>query len=215
MFLKGLLFMTTAISMSADLSASTNIETAMKKPLIVGASVSADWLTPSPGKQLALRYTTADHVKVIARRGTKSQDTVATLKESDFKERTSVIAIDAFFWDSTLKSPEKSISNMKTLVERTEKMGIPLVLGEIPYLLPQYQPSAQALNKEMRAQCKKARNCYVLPFDNMVKDMLLNGYVEIDKIQYTVDKLLPDGLHISEVASKYIANRIFDLLAAR
>ena len=116
----------------------------MKKPLITGASVSADWLSDSPGKRLALRHTPKSNIKVIARGGNTSATTVATLKDSDLKDRTSVIAIDAFFWDSTLATSKASVETLRKLVERTEKLGIPLVLGEIPLLLPHWQQSACA-----------------------------------------------------------------------
>ncbi|RYZ79224.1 MAG: hypothetical protein EOP06_27585, partial [Proteobacteria bacterium] len=58
------------INMSASISTSASseldskredrIKAALQKPLIIGASVSGDYLTESPGKRLALRYTKKD-----------------------------------------------------------------------------------------------------------------------------------------------------------
>jgi hypothetical protein len=192
----------------------------MKRPLITGASVSADWASvsadwasASPGKRLALRYTSADNIRVKALGGRRGYDTVAALKESDFEDRTAIIAVDAFFWDSTRSDSKRSIEAMRNLTARAEKMNIPLVLGEIPQLLPGQQPSYKTLNDEIHRLCTTAKQCFVMPLDKLVQQIARDHAFTIKGRRYGLSVLVPDGLHINDVASDYLADLLEEIMS--
>ncbi|MBY0317083.1 MAG: hypothetical protein K2Q26_16305 [Bdellovibrionales bacterium] len=190
----------------------TGIAKIMEKPLITGASVSAGHLATSPGKILALRHTSASQIKTVAQGGRTSLDTVARLSDKDFEDRTVVIAVDAFFWDSFSPQSEKSLDVLKGFIERTAKLEIPLVLGEVPLLAPQRQRSAGAINAAIHNACERIKKCFVLPFDEIVKQILRDGFLDVDGKRYKLNQLLPDGLHVNGIASNHLADRIERLL---
>lgn len=84
------------------ISQPTSPEIVLEKPLITGASVSADWSTSSPGKTLALRYTEKSKIKTIAFGGRPGRDVIREIKPRDVEGRSIIMAVDFLFWDSTL-----------------------------------------------------------------------------------------------------------------
>jgi hypothetical protein len=187
----------------------------MLKPLIIGASVSADRATNSPGKRLALRYTPATEIKTIAMGGMPSTKVLPMVKAADLKDRTIVIGIDLFFWDSALPSSKESIQGLQRLIERTSALNIPLVLGEVPELLPGMQPSRVAINKAIVETCKATANCSVMNFDLLLQQVLNDGYLSVKGRKYTLQELVPDGLHMGAVLSEELANRLASKLAEK
>lgn len=189
----------------------SQVKDILQRPLIVGASVSADFLTPSPGKRLALKYTSNDQIKVIARNGKPAREVLRSVTESSLKDRTAIIGIDLFFWDSfggSIQESFKALENLKTL---SEKLKLPLVLGEIPELSPQFQPHARNLNAKIHELCKTENLCKVLPLNSMLRKVLIDGHITQNGQKYSLQSLLPDGLHISAPASEYLSKRILDL----
>lgn len=180
----------------------------MSKPLIIGASVSADRATNSPGKRLALRYTPATEIKTIAMGGMPSTKILAMMKEADLKDRSIVVGLDLFFWDSALPSSRPTIQGLQNLVERTGALSIPLVLGEVPELLPGMQPSRMAINKAIVEMSNNAANCSVMNFDLLLQQVLSDGYLLVKGRKYTLQELVPDGLHMGAVLSEELANRL-------
>ena len=185
--------------------------TALHRPLIAGASVSADTGAISPGKRLALRYTDSDDILTIARGGAASIAILPFLSESVLAERSTVIAIDLFFWDSVAPACSTAISGMSNLLERTRKLAIPVVLGDIPALMPDMQPCRDALNEAIRHQCQQP-GCQIVPIDAFNEELMQSGSVTIHGKQYGADELIPDGLHLSEVAADFFAEQIADQL---
>lgn len=191
---------------------SAQIKDVLQRPLIVGASVSGDFLTPSPGKRLALRYTTSEHIKVIAKSGKPARETLKAVTETSLKDRTSVIGVDLFFWDSFGGSVQDSFQELEKLKSLAQKMKLPLILGEIPELNPQFQPHARQLNAKIHEFCKAENHCKVLPLNSLLRKVLREGSITQNGQKYPLPSLLPDGLHISAPASEYLADRILELL---
>ncbi|SFM16690.1 hypothetical protein [Nitrosomonas communis] len=108
----------------------------LQMPLITGASVSADWGTLSPGKTLALRYTEESKIRTIAFGGQPGQEVIKKIQSDDFKGRSIIIAVDFFFWDSTLPEINHSIKALERMINEASSLSLPIVLGEIPELLP-------------------------------------------------------------------------------
>lgn len=182
-----------------------------KRPLIIGASVSDDFQTDSPGKELAFRYTKPSEIKTIAKNGRQGKDTLQLVNLNTLKDRTVIIGVDLFFWDSTKPNPKESIKALNKLISQARERDIPIVLGDIPTLLPQFQPSALNLNKELLQTCRDYEKCYILPLHDILHAVLADGYLVHREKKYTLEELIPDGLHLAKPASEYLADRILKL----
>lgn len=183
----------------------------LQRPLIVGASVSADHLSPSPGKVLALRYTDAKDIKVIARGGTLGREVVKYVSESTMKDRSAIIGLDLFFWDSFSSAPLESLQAVDKIVDFASQKNIPIVLGEVPALIPFRQNSLGVINKKIKEACQKYAQCKILPLNALLQKTLLDGYILQGGKKHTLDSLIPDGLHIARPASEYLADQIQSL----
>lgn len=189
-----------------------SLEKLMQRPLILGASVSADRATASPGKRLALRYTKPTEIKTVAIGGMPSTKVLPSVSSKDLADRSIIIGIDLFFWDSTLQTPTASVEALKKLIAQAERMNVPLVVGEVPELIPGMQPSRVAINQAILKQCESSKNCYVMKLDSLLKQVLRDGYLNFKGRKYTLRELVPDGLHIGPIAGEEIANRLAALL---
>lgn len=188
-----------------------DLKTIFERPLILGASVSGDYLTESPGKRLALRYTKPDHIKVIAKKGTAGKELLKSVSASAFKDRTVVVAMDIFFWDSFAAAPGESLKAMDRLVKLAQQQNIPIVIGDVPALMPSRQTSVLAVNKQLEELCNNYERCKILPLDKILRKTITAGFIVQDGKKYGLETLLPDGLHISKPASEYLADQILAL----
>ena len=189
--------------------ASRDVAQVFKTPLILGASVSADYGTLSPGRRASLRYTEPSRIRVMAQGGTEM---VGRVREHNLQDRSVVIALDLFFWDSTLADPSRSLAAVQRLTQWTAARGIPLLLGDIPELLPGRQPQRARLNQAIRAQCTRTIQCICVPLDALHQQVLRDGFLAIHGRRYTVRELVPDGLHLSPPASEFLAETLVALL---
>lgn len=179
------------------------------KPLITGASISADWASLSPGKRLSQKLVSTADVKVVAQGGQTGASVLSRVTPSVLKDRSIVIGFDLFFWDSTRSSIDGSLKALKRLVAEAEALRIPVVIGDIPELIPGHQPSRKSLNEAIYRVCKSSQSCYVVPLDALYKQMLKDGFVEIKGQRYTFFDLVPDGLHIGSLAGDYLADLVY------
>ena len=191
----------------------SSVKKFLQRPLIIGASVSGDYFVESPGKILAQRYTTSDHIKVMAQKGRSGKLSIKEVNDKSIQERTAVIGIDLFFWDSFISSSTESISQMEKLIAMTAKYNIPLVLGEIPVFYSPRQPTADILNLKMKQLCKSNKGCHILPLNDFLIKTLTDGFLLYKKKKYSIQDLMPDGLHIARPASEYLADEIEKLLS--
>jgi hypothetical protein len=202
-------FMTSQAALAApSLNSKTDAEM-FSKPLITGASISADWASLSPGKRLAERLVKSPDVRVIARGGQTGASVLAGVTPSVLKDRSIIIGFDLFFWDSTRASAEPSVKALKTLVAQAQERDIPLIIGDIPELIPGHQPNRKELNQMIYRSCKAAKNCFVVPLDELYQRITREGFVEIKGKKYSFFDLLPDGLHIGSVAGDYLADLVY------
>ncbi len=186
----------------------------MKRPLIVGASVSADWSAKSPGKILALRYTKESEIKTVAFGGKSGRDVLKKVSLDNLGDRTIVIGVDLFFWDATLRSSDESLGELSKLMRAVKAHKIPIILGEVPMLLPGMQPQAATINKAIHKACEGYDQCTVLPFTSMLFKVLSEGSLQYQGKRYGLRELIPDGLHIGPIASQYIADSIYDSIVS-
>lgn len=191
------------------------LENVFKRPLIMGASISADWATISPGKRLALRYTTPDQIKTEAYGGRPGKDILGLMPADSLKDRTAVVAIDLFFWDSTLPDSKISLQAFRNLMEQVKKQNIPIVLGEVPELIPGYQPRAAEINKVLKQACLDYDKCYLMPFIKLHQQIKREHSLTISGRRYSFKELVPDGLHIGDKVGDYLAEMMQDLLLGK
>lgn len=184
----------------------------LETPLIMGASISADLPTTSPGKRLALRYTKPDKIKTHAFGGRTGRDVLASLPDSAFDGKSAVLAMDLFFWDSARGIPASSLAALDKLMRIVEKRKIPIVLGEIPELLPGYQPHHAKLNQAIRRACDGYAKCFLMPFIDLHRQLLRDEALEIGGKRVGVMDLVPDGLHLATPASEYLADLMRDVI---
>jgi hypothetical protein len=193
-------------------SASRDVAQVFRTPLILGASVSADYGTLSPGRRASLRYTEPTRIRAIAQGGTPGVEIVGRVRENDVRDRSVVIALDLFFWDSTLADPSRSLAAVQHLTQWMAAQGIPLLLGDIPLLLPGRQPQRARLNQAIRAQCRRTTQCFLVPLDALHQQVIRDGFLTIHGRRYTLSELVPDGLHLSPPASEFLADTLMALL---
>lgn len=201
--------------MIETLENSQTLKELFHKPLIIGASVSADYLSNSPGKRLALRFTERHNIQTIAKNGRPGRETLKAIHEKTLEDRSIVIGMDLFFWDSTLPHPQTSIHELHRLVAMVEKKKIPLILGDIPELLPGWQQSRKLIQDEIHRISHTTKHVYLFPLEHIYKDVLQKGFIEYQKRKYDLWELVPDGLHIGDVAGNYLADRMVEVLAER
>lgn len=202
----------TSTTLVTETIEASSLDQKLKTPLIIGASVSQGFLAESPGKLLARRYTDVKNIRTIAFNGHSSIDVLRRVPSESFADRSAVIAVDLFFWDSLRDSPEASLAGMRRLFEEVRTRKIPLVVGDIPNLLPSRQPQAAKLNQEMRKLCSQTPDCSILSLDSMARKLLQTGYLDYEGRRFGIAELVPDGLHISPTASAYLADQIAGLL---
>jgi hypothetical protein len=183
-----------------------------EKPLIAGASISADFKTKSPGKRLAERFTDAAKITTVAQSGAPALQIEPRITSELLSSHTLLIAMDLFFWDSTQGDPAPSLAALDRLLEKAEQAGIPLILGDIPALIPIGQSSRSALNRALREKCVRAQQCYLLPLDSIHRTLIEEGSISFEGAKYTLREVMPDGLHLSDVGARYLADRMAALL---
>ena len=193
-------------------SAETDVRPLLRAPLIIGASVSAGFGTTSPARRLTRRYYADDPSRTLARSGTTAKSLLSTLKESDLKDRSLVIGMDLFFWDSVYGSAAGVTATLNSLLERTKKLGLPLIIGDVPEILAGHQSNREAVNVAIRKNCTPANNCVILPLEKLFKKLLADGSIHSRGKEYSLLDLMPDGLHLSAPASDFCADQIEDAL---
>ncbi len=196
-----------------DLFSAIPLEKLFERPLILGASVSADWLAESPGKKLALRYTKPHLIKTIAFGGRPGLQVLKNVSPSDLKDRTIIIGVDLFFWDSTFTNADASVKALNELVAQTKELEIPLVLGEIPELIPERQPCIKPLNQALSKVANIHGHCHLMLFNQLMHQILEDGHLHIKGRDYSIPDLVPDGLHLGEIAGEFLADRLLSAIA--
>lgn len=187
-------------------------ETLLHRPLLVGASITADRGTMSPGRRAALEFTDPSEIVTIARSGWAGKRILRELGPNALRGRSIVVGVDLFFWDSLEADPQESVKAMKALVDRAARENVPLMLSEVPELIAGKQPGRPRLNREILRLCKIAHGCYTIPLDQLHRRIVKEGGLRVGQKFYAVNELLPDGVHLSDPAAQYLAEGIEEIL---
>jgi len=175
------------------------------RPLIVGASISSDFRTASPGRRLARRLGTEDALVSKARAGASGAAIVAALADEDFARASVVVGVDLFFWDS-VRGCDAGLAAVDDLFARDKPRRTPLVIGNIPAL--RESSCRERLNARIAAGCKAAPACALLDLDAMYKEAAAAGGADLDGRRHALSEILPDGLHLSDVGSELVARKL-------
>lgn len=183
------------------------------RPLIVGASVSSGFVTAGPGTRATQMVMGTDTSVNIAHNGAEARSYMGSISVGSLANFSLVIGLDYLFWDTAQNDLATSRAALTNLISSAFRAGIPLVIGDIPRLNDAQNENVRvALNRQMHAQCRPSRHCYVLPIDRLhhqavTRGLVINGYL------YHYSDLSPDGIHINQVASDYVAGVIIQTLA--
>lgn len=203
--------MTTSLS-SASSVPNPVLQKSLARPLILGASVSANHFTSSPGQRLALKYTQPGQIKVVAGNGRRGYDSVKLATAAVLADRTAILGVDLFFWDALQPSASASVVAIENIVALAKSRNIPVILGEVPTLMPSMQKSLVPINKALNKACADYLKCRLVPLNQLFVKVATDGFIEHKGQKYTLEQLLPDGLHIATPASEYIADEIERLM---
>lgn len=211
------LFSVLPVAMSISLADAANLQPdlaqVLARPLIIGASVSGDYLTPSPGKRAALRYTTLEKIDVLAGNGRRGYDSLRLLKSAKIQDRTAILGVDTFFWDAMAPSPEASVRAIDELVGIARQRGVPLILGDVPVVMPSRQKSVAAVNAALSRACTSYPRCRIVGLNALFQQVARDGYFDYKGVRYPIEELVPDGLHIGAPASEYLSDEVERLLS--
>ena len=189
-----------------------SLAAALSRPLILGASLSADWATASPGKRLALKYTNLKSIHTHAFGGRTGKSVISSLAPGALEDRTCVIAIDLLFWDSAQKSIHPTVQAFERLMLDVIRLQLPIVVGEVPTLMPALQPHAERLNAMLTRYQTSYSGFFVMPFVQLYAVLLRDGELQIKGRTHNAAELASDGLHIGDVASEHLAEVMENVL---
>ena len=193
------------------------------RPLIVGASISADHKSVSPGRVLARRHGSEAAIVKVAVAGQYGRSAVPAITDAQLKGASVVVGIDLFFWDGTETNADCrwGLAALDEALRRTRALGRPLILGNIPRLprgpldwlfIPAPTRCRERLNAALAAECRPEKGCWLVDFESVMDRIVNGGGLVIGGKPYGPVALLPDGRHPGPAASDYMADRIVEAL---
>jgi hypothetical protein len=191
-------------------------EQILQRALIVGASVSYGYdpvdqgVQPDPATILITRFNEQDGIVKHAVPGANSSQTLPLMKQSEFDQSTIAIGIDLFFWDSLLSwdDCDAAVDRVAGLAVAVKAKNAPWILGRIPDLGLQ-QNCMDALNQKIDEVCSQDANCRLIDFEKIIQDIHTQGGLTIYGHFYTPTEIQPDGVHLSAVASEWLADLLY------
>lgn len=190
-----------------------NVHDALAHTLVVGASISYGYdsvsggIQPDPSTILASRYQQQSGVIKRTAPGKNSAEILNLIQSSDMPKASITIGLDLFFWDSILQwgDCDAAVSRVKTVYTEVHGRHIPWVLGRIPDLGFR-QNCVASLNQKIDQLCSQDANCRLIDFPKIVNQMKRDRGIKLYGTFYTPKEIQPDGVHLSRVASEWIAD---------
>lgn len=189
------------------------------RPLIAGASVSADFGATSPGRYIAEMVGVKPLIIAHIGSSGSASELLPELTPEVLSNASVIIALDIMFWDSWRKDCARGIQAAHTLFDKAVEAQVPIILGTVPKIEVDFitlvvagveihqQRCVEELNTVIRALCTLKNHCLLIDLANFYVE-IQSGMV-IDNDHYTFKDLMPDGLHLSETLSKKIAEHIY------
>jgi hypothetical protein len=170
-------------------------------------------------------------------------DQLSTLPENDaFKDATAIVGIDAFYWNAAYakyRSPDSDrstcdddeLNQIRYFLWMAASKHQTVVLGNVPHedankiaylqtrlgrFMMKDTPDpecADKINSLLKSDCLTTNSCYIVDMDARVQNLLAGNLEEYNGKKFSYYDIRPDGIHVSPVGSKLIANEILKLLA--
>jgi hypothetical protein len=191
----------------------SNVHDSLSHTLIVGASISYGYDSVSGGTQpdpvtiLATRYHQQSGIIKRTAPGKNSGEILNLIQPSDLPKASITIGLDLFFWDSVLQWGEcdAAVARVNTVYTEVHAKRIPWVLGRVPDLGFR-QNCMSALNQKIDQLCSQDSKCRLIDFPKIVDQIKRDGGIKLNGTFYTPKEIQPDGVHLSRVASEWVAD---------
>ena len=179
------------------------------RPLILGASISANFVRKGPADRALERLGGQPRPVRLAGNGMTARRLSRRLDREAVAKASVVIAIDYLFWDASVPNLAKSLAALRKLVSLTEEEGVPLFLATIPKVtFKLWQWNREAINEALRAEAKAHPHVILIDLDQMNREITRKGSFRIGRERFAPDQIAPDGIHLSSAASEYVALEI-------
>lgn len=173
---------------------------------MVGASVSAGFLAPSPG-HLLIEASEGAAPEKTACFGCGSSAQVHKLVSAP-KTTDTVVGIDLFFWDIMRGRCQEAVENFRKLKTWAQREKVHLILGNTPEVGSEGTRScARQLNEEMAAVSSQ-QGLTVVKLDRLSAQLEAQQGFEAFGHKYSLEEIRPDGLHFSRTGSILLAEEI-------
>ena len=197
----------------------SNILRNFKKVLIIGASVSADYAAPSPGRYLAERAgIRPENLVIQAKNGKKSTFHMNWLEENYSRANfDTVIAVDLFFhdykWKNSLSNAEKQ--HVRSYLDKLLETAEDVILGNVISLFGS-SDSKRAINDFFNKLAAEDDRIHVIETDKLYDEIRsARGYhYNLNGQSFYVKKAdaMSDIVHPNELGSQVIANLMIQKL---
>jgi hypothetical protein len=180
-------------------------------PLILGASVSANFRTQSPVDRLVRRLDVKTRPTRIAASGATARALVRRIHEPLLARASIVVSVDLFFWDATFPNFATTQEALEKLIQMTSQAEVPLVLSTIPRVTNQiFQWDRERINEALReaAHAHRSRGLLLMDLDEMAKRIRKEGGFQVGRKRFTKEAIAPDGIHLSSAACEFLAEEL-------
>ncbi len=143
-----------------------------------------------------------------------------------FESASLIVGVDAFYWDSIWGNcgPNGVEPIIRDLIEQASQRGTILMLGTVPHEVGAnvridsnrvgidglwYAPQPEctdSINQTLNDYCTPDRGCYIVDLKGTVDDLNCGYKLPVNTGKYGLYELRPDGVHLSDFGSQYIAD---------
>ncbi|HEX4923824.1 MAG TPA: hypothetical protein VFV50_07050 [Bdellovibrionales bacterium] len=190
------------------------VRRALRAPLVVGASVSAEYATKSPARRAMGILGIEDRALTkFAKFGARAKALLPLVNYELVQRHTAVIATDVVFWDTLSWNAASTVAALQDFGARIDELAIPVVLGTAPLLKNHwFQPGLKQVNAAVREACETFENFHLLDLERIYETIRSQNGFSIGGRYYSVADVAPDALHLSNAACEFVAYEIIGVL---
>lgn len=195
-------------------SFSSAIRRALRAPLVVGASVSAEYSTKNPARRaMGIVGTDERGLTKFAKFGARAKALLPNVSYELVQRHTAVIATDVVFWDTLSWNAASTVTALHEFGRRVDELDIPVIIGTAPLLKNHwFQPGLKQVNAAVRDACEQFENFHLLDLESLYETIKEENGFMLGNRCYRVDDVAPDALHLSNVGCELVAYEIIGVL---
>jgi hypothetical protein len=153
-----------------------------------------------------------------------------------FNSASLIVGVDAFYWDSIWQncgygSGAGAEPIIAAFIQEAKKRGITLILGNVPnensanvridshrtgvpgFWYPPKPQCSDSINATLNRFCTPQNGCYIADLKSLAEDVNCGQKVALsDGSSYSLFELRPDGVHLSDKGSRYLAELMAKVL---